>query len=311
MDPYDYYKEFSSEGSKVGKLMLLHQGIFQFGTVAVVFILLLIAGLFAGLRTGSYSASAFKDADVSQLCTYLGSAIMQLIAGICFIVFYVKNKERIRSAPLAGGRLSLWLLIRCWFYITASCLVIIGGKLFLQAALRMQIGDTMLRDTKYPVAVFILGSVFPAIAEELAFRGVLFRYLRKHGFFYAALITSIIFGLCHMNLIQTVFTTVLGLVLCYVYERSGHIWTCMLLHFVHNATVLLFTLIEDQTMLLLPLCLLGFNCFVVLILLFIFRFKPSIKADRIAIKKTLTAIPMMVLICVIVFFCILKVLFRF
>ena len=114
-----------------------------------------------------------------------------------------------------------------------------------------------------------------------------------------------------MNLIQTVFTTVLGLVLCYVYERSGHIWTCMLLHFVHNATVLLFTLIEDQTMLLLPLCLLGFNCFVVLILLFIFRFKPSIKADRIAIKKTLTAIPMMVLICVIVFFCILKVLFRF
>ena len=77
-------------------------------------------------------------------------------------------------------------------------------------------------------------AIFPAIVEEFAFRKVIFGVLRKYGFPLAAIFSSLCFGLMHQNMIQIMFATVLGLIMCYVYEHTGKLYYCMLLHFMNN-----------------------------------------------------------------------------
>ena len=310
---YEYYKGFSKEGSKIGKLMLIQQGIFQFGSIAAVAILLIIFALAAVFRQGEYTSDVYmgvlEDSAMVKFCVYLGSAIMQLVAGICFLVFYMQNKEVIRNAPLEGRHTSLKYILKGWLYIESVFVILSGMKFFLCLVTHHDPTDAMLSGAKYKVATFLVISVFPAIVEELFFRGVLFRYLRRHGFYYAAIVSAVLFGLMHMNFSQILFTIPLGLVLCYVYEKTGHIWPCMLLHFLHNGTVALLTLAEDQSFMTIPFIWLGLNAAVGLGILLPLEISPRVNVDKTAVKKTLTAIPMMVLIIIAVIVCIIRFLF--
>lgn len=83
--------------------------------------------------------------------------------------------------------------------------------------------------------LIILGAIFPAIVEELIYRCVLYRVLRACGIIYATVVSSIIFGLVHMNFIQIPFAFCLGCVSCILYEKTGRIRYSMLIHFINNS----------------------------------------------------------------------------
>ena len=78
-------------------------------------------------------------------------------------------------------------------------------------------------------------AVLPAVMEEFAFRKVIFGLARKHGFWPAAVLSSVIFGLMHQNITQGIFAFGMGMIFCYVYEKTGKIWVTILLHFANNA----------------------------------------------------------------------------
>lgn len=87
--------------------------------------------------------------------------------------------------------------------------------------------------------MLLLVAVFPAIVEEFAFRKVIFGVMRPYGFFVAAMFSSLMFGLVHQNFIQLMFAFGMGVILCLVYEMTGKIVYCMLLHFANNAVSVL------------------------------------------------------------------------
>lgn len=75
--------------------------------------------------------------------------------------------------------------------------------------------------------------------EEVFFRGLLFGGLRKHlPFVAAAAASGIFFGAIHLatgNVAATVQLAILGIVLAWLYERTGSLWAPMALHGVNNA----------------------------------------------------------------------------
>lgn len=92
------------------------------------------------------------------------------------------------------------------------------------------------------VLLVVLSVVVAPISEELFYRGVLFRSVRdRHGFWPAALASSLPFGLVHyvaapavdVLLLQTtmVFT---GLGLAWIYERRGTVVAAMAAHSLFN-----------------------------------------------------------------------------
>jgi membrane protease YdiL (CAAX protease family) len=90
---------------------------------------------------------------------------------------------------------------------------------------------------KQPWPLILLGAcVFPALGEELLFRGVLSRGLIAwHGVMAGSIFASVLFGLMHLVPAQAVATIVIGLVLQLVFLCTRSLWAPILLHLLNNA----------------------------------------------------------------------------
>src|SRR3954451_11666855 len=77
--------------------------------------------------------------------------------------------------------------------------------------------------------------VVAPVCEEVFFRGILFTVLRQRmPLWSAALIDGVLFGFVHGSLVIVPILAVLGVVFCYVYERTGSIFPTIGLHALNN-----------------------------------------------------------------------------
>ncbi len=82
--------------------------------------------------------------------------------------------------------------------------------------------------------------IAPAICEELFFRGFLLTSFKVNKYpVIAILVTSVLFGLFHMNLLQFVTGFSLGIVLGFVTYKSKSIYPAIILHFLNNFVAVL------------------------------------------------------------------------
>ncbi len=86
-------------------------------------------------------------------------------------------------------------------------------------------------------ALLLIG-VFPAIFEELAFRGLILpRIMALLGRHEGVIAAGTAFALAHGITLGLPFHFFLGIYLGYLRIRSGSLWPCMLTHFVYNSTI--------------------------------------------------------------------------
>ena len=92
--------------------------------------------------------------------------------------------------------------------------------------------------SSYSFSTLILDVIFtallPAICEEVAHRGMLYRSMRPYGVGKAILISSLLFGLLHLNIEQFFYATIIGVVLAFITERTNSIIPAMIIHFMNN-----------------------------------------------------------------------------
>ena len=89
--------------------------------------------------------------------------------------------------------------------------------------------------------ILISGMVVP-VMEELIFRGLVFKLLRRWlPFVWAMLASAVSFGVYHGNLVQFVYATLCGLLLAYLYEVYGSILAPIMAHMVMNLTAVIMT----------------------------------------------------------------------
>jgi len=126
-----------------------------------------------------------------------------------------------------GGAAALLLLS-----VAASAVMALFG-------VRQPQGDWLywLRDLPRPqmLLVLVAGVAAAPIAEELFFRGYIFNaYLEEKGVATAYVASALIFGLVHGHVALLLAIFPMGLVLAYLYRRSGTILAPMLAHAVNN-----------------------------------------------------------------------------
>ena len=91
------------------------------------------------------------------------------------------------------------------------------------------------------VAAVLMIVLLAPIAEELFFRGFLFAGLRTRWSLWPAAITSgLIFGSVHAptGITTVVPLAVLGFALCWLYDRTGSLWPCVIAHMINNGLAL-------------------------------------------------------------------------
>ena len=86
-------------------------------------------------------------------------------------------------------------------------------------------------------STFLVTAIFAAVFEEWMCRGVVLRGLlakMKPG--WAIVVSALFFALIHMNPWQALNAFIIGLVMGYVYYKTGSLLLTMLIHFVNNGT---------------------------------------------------------------------------
>lgn len=88
----------------------------------------------------------------------------------------------------------------------------------------------------------VYNGIAAPIVEELLFRGALFRVLRRWiSFPWAMIISAVVFGAYHGNLVQFVYAGICGVLLAYLSEKYDSIIAPIVSHMVMNMVAILFT----------------------------------------------------------------------
>ena len=89
-------------------------------------------------------------------------------------------------------------------------------------------------------------AVTPAFAEEFAFRGILLGVLRKYGDSFAIIVSAIMFGAMHGNIIQIPFAFMLGLIFGYITCKTNSIFPAITIHFINNFYAVILDILQTE-----------------------------------------------------------------
>jgi membrane protease YdiL (CAAX protease family) len=180
---------------------------------------------------------------------------LALNQGAFFIAssFYVSAKKQNPfklagfNNKLSGKQMAYIPLFAVALMIAAAPLAMMFSTLVHSTGYDVQ---SSLPDMTSPTTIImgiIFICVFPAIGEEFLFRNAVLRGFKRRGYYYAAVISSLMFCLMHGNPDQLVHQFFVGLMLAYVMQVTGNLLAPMILHFSNNFLALLIDFfISDQ-----------------------------------------------------------------
>ncbi|MBP5636320.1 MAG: CPBP family intramembrane metalloprotease [Bacteroidales bacterium] len=109
--------------------------------------------------------------------------------------------------------------------------------------------ETMKQMTGGPLwSSFLVTALMAPFFEEWLCRGMILRGLLAGGKMkpvWAIVISALFFALIHMNPWQALNAFILGLLMGWIYYRTGSLWLTMLIHFVNNGTAVVLSQIDS------------------------------------------------------------------
>jgi len=187
----------------------------------------------------------------------LWGVLAQLVLFLSFFAIFFRTIHLAFSSSvnlnlIYGLRVTKWrsFLKTCFLGLGLAYLCAISGQYIFQSSfpgLAEKIGAQEVVDNfrskgnfHSKLLIGLSAVVIAPIVEEFIFRGYLYPVLKKYTQkYYAAIVTSILFAIVHFHLPTLVPLALLGIALCFVYERSGTLWAPICVHALFNATSLL------------------------------------------------------------------------
>jgi membrane protease YdiL (CAAX protease family) len=153
-------------------------------------------------------------------------------------------------------------ILRNILYGVTAYIALIPVLLAILAATAVVINITKYIPAKQPVVELLLkekntgfvlySSLFAAVAgpfiEELFFRGFMYGAVKKYiGALAAAVVTSLIFAGLHAHVVGFFPIVALGLMLAYLYEKTGTLVSSITLHMIHNLSMVFLVFLIKTT----------------------------------------------------------------
>lgn len=176
-----------------------------------------------------------------------GVLALEVVAIFAAVWLFAKRRRRLGWADIgfrpASGRVIRRAIIAGLLCFVVLTPIIAGvGSLLGEPGVSPQapfvVGEGFTL-TRY-IAILLLGGGLIPLAEEVFFRGIVYRWLRKHwGPAGSVPASAVVFGAAHAVFPLVAITAFLvGLVLAVVYERSGTLWASVIVHAVFNSVSL-------------------------------------------------------------------------
>ncbi len=135
------------------------------------------------------------------------------------------------------------------------------------------------------VLYFVFYSVFPAFIEEWAFRGVILKNLLPYGKDGAILISSLLFGIVHVDPPRVIFASVFGALLAICYEYTHNLILPIVIHFLNNAISVIVQFSQNNTAALMVFGLFIYSVIGIAIYAIVYYSKNGLKHKALTLEK--------------------------
>ncbi len=219
----------------------------ELSTLCLIFMLYLVVNGLAGgvisllgMTGATESAPSDIYTDRLMLLSYLGTYILMFAAPLG-VFFMIESRDRvtdyfyINRGPKIGVTLLGCLGVLAINYIF-TILSDAGNLIFSRVGVLADTAELLDfgEDAVSNIIYFVILVMAPAVLEEFCFRGVVCGRLARFNRTAAVIVSSILFSLMHMTVDQIPFAFAAGLLMGYVYLRTGSIWSSVLIHAVNN-----------------------------------------------------------------------------
>lgn len=226
-----------------------------------VFLFCLLAyflfSLFISMIAGKITEA--RDVEVDVITSSVGYVVASYVGLFAVYVLTIFGYNKINKISFKAVNLKFKMPWKTYLILIAVGVVsLLGVNYFITAT------DNFLELIGYPIKeslpvinptsaptyllAILLVAVFPAVYEELIFRGVVLQGLRsRFSDCGAILLSGLLFALMHFNLQQLAYPFILGCVMGWIVIRTGSLVSSMIVHFVNNFLIVTFAFIENMT----------------------------------------------------------------
>lgn len=176
-----------------------------------------------------------------------GLFVADAVMAVATITFTIINWKGFKGL-LSLRRVRPLIVLLC---IPAAIIAALGVNIMVEALNRSLFDQDfyfyhMYESLPYAKTIMILSiAVYPAIFEELAFRGFMYNYLNKlFDDRMTMLITAFLFALLHLSFLAFFWLFALGWVFAWLRNRYNTLWYGMVIHFFFNLTAVFYELWE-------------------------------------------------------------------
>lgn len=185
------------------------------------------------VAVGVNKVQSFFPAEKETLISVLMTQGYLLVAALLYI--YVTGKNFVEDLNIRKYKISSFFL---------SLLVLLCASpmanwlnIFSQFFVKNETGKAVFEITENVplwLGILIIGCL-PGFVEETIYRGIMFSSFRKYSILIGVIISSVSFGLMHLNFNQMLYAIYLGIIFSFLVEATGSLLSTMILHMLFNA----------------------------------------------------------------------------
>jgi membrane protease YdiL (CAAX protease family) len=176
---------------------------------------------------------------------------MMNVVGISVIFYFVVSKygQGIRAIGLTAKGFSKSVFYAAVSYVTLIpiLLLMMVAIFFITKWVKYQppvqpIVEVFMEEKQTAVLWMstLFAAIFGPVAEEIFFRGFMYGAIRKTlGVFWGMIITAAVFSFLHAHIVGFLPIMALGILLAYLYEKTGSLVPSMMVHIFHNVGMVL------------------------------------------------------------------------
>lgn len=229
-------KEIKKDMNSLGKAIMLYT-VSLFGVFIVISIGVSIS-IAMKYSNNEKLVEKMTEEVVNNIANNGWSYILSVVVGLIFIYIYRKNKLFTEDLTETNKKMDLKTFITMFVILMAPQFIAVILQVLLESGLN-SIGFSIMGQIEEATSgsqtfsMFLYVAFVGPIIEEVVFRGAVLGSLKKYGKGFAIIISAVLFGIMHANLIQSIFAIIIGLVLGYVRTEYSIKWA-ILLHIINN-----------------------------------------------------------------------------
>ena len=219
--------------NKLGLAIIAQQAIYELLAFIIIFTLKLI--------NKKYNCNL----DISN------GTIMIIIVSVGFIPFLVlRGKEfinydlKVKNKSINIKAILLGILLVLGLNYISSFITLILTTILGSFGASIETSQEVLNfsnSTSMIIYAVLIGPVF----EEFVYRGAVLRYLEKYGTKFAIIVSAVMFGMMHGNIIQIPSAILVGIVFGFIAKKYS-IKLSILLHIINNAFAVSVDFVDSQ-----------------------------------------------------------------